>query len=1051
MDDLILPLDAFVRAIGVNRGTQHALFLGAGASITSGIPSAWTCIWEWKRSIFLTNHLGLEDQFAELSLPSVKQRIQRWLDAKGIYPAEGSPEEYSFYVEQCFPISEDRKRFFQEKVRSAKPHVGYQLVCLLAEAEVVGSVWTTNFDGLVPRAAANFNLTPIEVGIDCQERLPRSVQKGELLSVSMHGDYRYDPLKNTIVELQQQEVALREALVKHVQDTPCIVVGYSGRDASVMEALTAAYSTSGPGALYWCGYENDVPSSVRQLIETARKAKRTAVFVPAQGFDDLVSRLASHCLREEPLSRARTIISGTADGLKSQWDPFRLGDLPITGLIKSNAFDIQCPSEVFEFSLKKWPEEHRWRWLKDLTENRWVIAVPFKKKVVAFGIMDDIKDIFGENIDGKIERCPISEDDLRYEDGAVISLLRQALVRSLAETAGLATDGSKRLWEKNHYQTKKYGVDEYYVHRTAIISLRKMGRRMLAVLKPSLTIKMRDGDDAPRDVANQIKLEILGWQHNKEFNQEMNRWRASLLPDKPQTHAEYPPKCGSAFRFSLRQAPLFAGITRKGIRPIELPDNLHPLIKQRGAELPEPNLRFCSHDGMGFVSDPHPIRGLVRNRPFDYSLTRHRFSSEISVGVICPKAEARGLEEYLHKCERRFTPLRTEQDYLLDFPGFASAFGVSLMLPQPGGDGWITCPEINTTLDAQAGASEWARYLTQAVDSLHATSRPNVVVIFVPSRWAKWRHFETENECFDLHDFIKAYCVQKGVATQFIEQDTLADPQQCRVWWWLSLALYAKAMRTPWILDSTDTGTAFVGLGFSLDRKAEPGRHVVLGCSHLYNAQGQGLQYRLSKIEDPVIVRGNPFMSHDDARRVGETIQQLFWESRTSLPQRVVVHKLTPFRKAEREGLQEGLNGVNEVDMVEINVEPALRYVASVPMGGGRFDDDNYPVRRGTLVQLDDYSALLWIHGVTDTVKPGRKYYKGKRRIPAPIVLRRHAGRADLSMIASEILGLSKMDWNSADMYSKLPATVYSSQQIAQIGNLLQRFGPMSYDYRLFI
>ena len=49
MDDLILPLDAFVRAIGVNRGTQHALFLGAGASITSGIPSAWTCIWEWKR------------------------------------------------------------------------------------------------------------------------------------------------------------------------------------------------------------------------------------------------------------------------------------------------------------------------------------------------------------------------------------------------------------------------------------------------------------------------------------------------------------------------------------------------------------------------------------------------------------------------------------------------------------------------------------------------------------------------------------------------------------------------------------------------------------------------------------------------------------------------------------------------------------------------------------------------------------------------------------------------------------------------------------------
>jgi hypothetical protein len=74
MDDLILPVDAFIRSIGVNRSAPHALFLGAGASITSGIPSASMCIWEWKRDTFLTNNPGLEDQFSELSLPSVKER-----------------------------------------------------------------------------------------------------------------------------------------------------------------------------------------------------------------------------------------------------------------------------------------------------------------------------------------------------------------------------------------------------------------------------------------------------------------------------------------------------------------------------------------------------------------------------------------------------------------------------------------------------------------------------------------------------------------------------------------------------------------------------------------------------------------------------------------------------------------------------------------------------------------------------------------------------------------------------------------------------------------
>src|SRR5438105_12632204 len=76
-DDLTLTLDAFVRSIGVKRSAPHAFFLGAGASVSSGMPSAEKCIWEWKRQIFLTNNPGLEDQFSELSLEGVRRRIQR--------------------------------------------------------------------------------------------------------------------------------------------------------------------------------------------------------------------------------------------------------------------------------------------------------------------------------------------------------------------------------------------------------------------------------------------------------------------------------------------------------------------------------------------------------------------------------------------------------------------------------------------------------------------------------------------------------------------------------------------------------------------------------------------------------------------------------------------------------------------------------------------------------------------------------------------------------------------------------------------------------------
>src|SRR5215216_1662697 len=164
-EDFTLSLDAFIRSIGIKHLTPHALFLGAGASVSSGVPSAEKCIWEWKRSIFATNNPGIEDQFFEISLPSVQRRIQEWLDQQGCYPVAGSPEEYGFYIQRCYPISTDRRVYFQEKVRAAKPHMGYRLLCHLAQADLFRSIWSTNFDSLAARASANFQLTPIEVGI----------------------------------------------------------------------------------------------------------------------------------------------------------------------------------------------------------------------------------------------------------------------------------------------------------------------------------------------------------------------------------------------------------------------------------------------------------------------------------------------------------------------------------------------------------------------------------------------------------------------------------------------------------------------------------------------------------------------------------------------------------------------------------------------------------------------------------------------------------------------------------------------------------------------
>ena len=1051
-DGLVLPLDAFVRSIKVRRIAPLSVFIGAGASISSGMPSAQMCIWEWKRSIFLTNNPGLEDQFAELSLPSVRRRIQQWLDGQGCFPPDGAPDEYGFYIQRCFPIVGDRRAYFQNKAREARPHVGYQLLCHLAEAGFIRSVWSTNFDGLAARAAASFNLAPLEVGIDSQQRLSHPPAQGELMCISLHGDYRYDALKNTPEELQTQEETLRTALSKEAQTMPLIIVGYSGRDRSVMDALRAIYAKPGTGPLFWCGLDDsDPPDHVMALIRHARKHGRQDYYVPTLGFDDLMTRLALYCLDGERREAVLRCIATLAPEDILQRKPFQIPRLTDTTLIKSNAFEIECPAEVLQFDLKVWPIEHVWASLREATGERPLVAVPLRR-VLALGTIEDIRDAFGNNVKGSIERAPVAPEDLRYEDGAVTSLMRQALVRSMAESAKVETDGSKTLWRSRVFRTVRQGGASYSVHEAAGIFLRRIGGTQYLVLMPTLKVLDQNGVEPPREVSNPIKLGILGYQHNKPFNKAVNGWRETLFSEKQTTVVlAFPPNSGSAFKFRVRRSPIFAsiGLPSSGHR-LRVPQRMQPLIKHHGLQLVEPPLLFSSKDGAASAKDTHPIRGILDNRPYDYPLTLRGLSPTLRIGIVCPAAEAQAFHGYVQSIQHKHAPSSKERDYLLDYPGFQTAYGLPVELPAPESAGWATCPEPSTC-DPVQGTLSAARLINRSIEKLHASHAPDVVLIYIPDRWRPFRGYSTKSESFDLHNFVKASCVQRGIATQFLNEDTLSDRQQCRVWWWLSLALYAKGMRTPWLLDSLADDTAFVGLGFSIDANAPRGEHVVLGCSHIYSAHGEGLQYRLSKIENPIIRRRNPFMSADDARRTGETIRQLFFDARMKLPERVVLHKQTPFLKQEREGLRDGLSGVGCIEMLEIQVDHALRYVASIRRRDGKPGEDNYPVRRGTVLKLDDHSALLWVHGAATALDPRLKYFQGKRRIPAPLIIRRHAGRTDLQNLAGEILGLSKMSWNSFDLYTKLPATLQSSREIAKIGSLLKRLGAASYDYRLFI
>ena len=107
----------------------------------------------------------------------------------------------------------------------------------MAEYGIAKAVWTTNFDGLTVRSAHQNKLTPIEITLDNAERIYRNQSNLELLSISLHGDYKFDTLKNTDKELDSQNEIFAEHLGNYHADKNLIVIGYSGRDISLMSAL----------------------------------------------------------------------------------------------------------------------------------------------------------------------------------------------------------------------------------------------------------------------------------------------------------------------------------------------------------------------------------------------------------------------------------------------------------------------------------------------------------------------------------------------------------------------------------------------------------------------------------------------------------------------------------------------------------------------------------------------------------------------------------------------------------------------------------------------
>ena len=443
------------------------------------------------------------------------------------------------------------------------------------------------------------------------------------------------------------------------------------------------------------------------------------------------------------------------------------------------------------------------------------------------------------------------------------------------------------------------------------------------------------------------------------------------------------------------------------------------------------------------------LKGITKYGPLDCSYFRGTNSNrpQINLSILSPTEDLNDILNHLAKLNRYSSPKNTNDGFLTQYGGFDTIYKRAISIPSAQDTDRIFT--YSSSITENINQLEFVNLIKKCIDKISSKHDFDILIIYIPARFLRFR--EDLSTDFNLHDAIKLYATDKSVKVQFIEEKSLKYLDQCKVMWALSTSLYAKAAGVLWQPETTHENTAFVGISYAISKL----KKTCIGCSQLFDSSGTGIKLLLRKIADPEYWGRSPYMKCDEARStISALLDQYYNYSPPGNLKRIVIHKTTHFTKEEITGFTQALEGIDDIELLQIQEYSSWRAIRYDTTKIGS-DPARFAIHRGTVIPLDDFSFLLWTHGcVQHDDLSGRKlnYYKGGRGIPAPLLVKRFYGKSTGDVIAKEIMMLSKMNWNSGDsLYKQLPVTLDFAKVLSRMSKQDEAIYNKPYDFRYFM
>lgn len=252
---------------------HYVLWLGAGCSVTSGIPAAGTLVREhWLPRLH--------------RLRGAKESVEEWA-AKALpdYRPDDPAAFYGPLMEVLFVgNAEERQRETERLCDGRVPGFGYAvLAALMSRMDgALSTVLTTNFDDLVADAMYVFGeRRPLVIQHESLVGFARSGRVRRPLVVKLHGDHRLNPM-HTADETAELKSGVAAGVGRILHDRGVIFIGYSGNDKGVIETLQALPDDALPLGVWWIA-RREPQGAIHEWLRS-----RKAVWVKTDGFDELM-------------------------------------------------------------------------------------------------------------------------------------------------------------------------------------------------------------------------------------------------------------------------------------------------------------------------------------------------------------------------------------------------------------------------------------------------------------------------------------------------------------------------------------------------------------------------------------------------------------------------------------------------------------------------------------------------------------------------------------------------------------------------------------------